>query len=69
MGSGCPGIRDVTACSGRSSVTSGGIRSAGAMSREPGFTVHVAQGFTNPLGSARKFPLLPEPGSPAPFMT
>ena len=54
MGSGCHGTRDVTGFSGRSSVTSGGIRSAGAMSREPGFTVHVAQGFTNPLGSAKR---------------
>ena len=69
MGSGCHGIRDVTAFSGRSSVTSVGIRSAGAMSREPGFTVHVAQGFTNPLGSATKFPFLRKPRSPVPFMT
>ena len=68
MGSGCHGIRDTSAFSGRSSVTSGGIRSAGAMSREPGFTVHDAQGFTNPLGRATKFPLLREPRSPGSFM-
>ena len=64
MVSGCHGILDATVFSGCSSVTSGGIWWAGAMSREPGFTVHVAQGFTNPLGSARKSPLLPEPRKP-----
>ena len=69
MGSGRHGIRDATAISGRSSVTSFGIRSTGARSSEPGFTVHVAQGFTNPLGGAATFPLLREPRSPTPFMT
>ena len=63
------GIHDVTMFLGCSSVTSGRIWGAGAMSLEPVFNVRVVQGFTNCLGSATKCLLLWEPRSPTPFTT